>query len=250
MSRKLTVVIMVIGLAAGAGSIAAAPAVLRAYGPGGPFGPMNECARLFTAQTGIKVTVVAGPEGGWIARAKQDADLIFGGAEYMLSQFILRHPGLVDLATVTSLWVRRAGILVRKGNPKGIRGLSDLARPGVRLLVVAGAGQVAMWEDLAGRRGLIPKIRKNIGLIVPNTARGLAAWQKRPDLDAWVNFASWALRKKGLFDVVNIPDRDNLYRGTPIAVTAISRHRLAALRFIRFLKSPRAHAVFRKWGWK
>jgi accessory colonization factor AcfC len=250
MSRRWVVGITVLGLALGAGPAAAAPVTLRAYGPGGPFGPMNECARLFTAQTGIKVTVVAGPEGGWIARAKKDADLVFGGAEYMLSQFILRHPGLVDLKTVTSLWIRRAGILVRRGNPKGIRGLADLARPGIKLLVVAGAGQVAMWEDMAGRLGLIPKIRGNIALIVPNTARGLAAWQKRPDLDAWVNFASWARRKKDLFDVVQIPDRDNVYRGTPIAVTAISRNRGAALRFIRFLQGPRAHAVFRRWGWK
>jgi accessory colonization factor AcfC len=35
---------------------------LRVYGPGGPLDPMMECARAFSNQEGIHVTVIGGPE--------------------------------------------------------------------------------------------------------------------------------------------------------------------------------------------
>ena len=66
--------------------------VIRVYGPGGPLGPMKEAAEHFSAETGIKVEVTAGPESNWISQAKQDADIIFGGSEYMLQDFILTTP--------------------------------------------------------------------------------------------------------------------------------------------------------------
>ena len=92
--------------------------VLNVYGPGGPLGPMKECAEIFSRNRGVEVKVTAGPEDKWIEQAKQDADIIFGGAEYMLTQFVQKHPGLVDEKTRAEIYVRAAGILVRKGNPK------------------------------------------------------------------------------------------------------------------------------------
>lgn len=100
---------------------------LHVYGPGGPFGPINECAELFSQQTGHLVKVVAGPDPGWIDEARKNGDIFFSAAEYMLTRFISDYPNLVDPATRTELYTRRAGILVRPGNPKGIRGLADLS---------------------------------------------------------------------------------------------------------------------------
>lgn len=146
--------------------------VLNVYGPGGPFGPMKECAEMFSKAYEIEVKVVAGPTPQWIDKAKQDADLIFGGAEYMLTEFIQKYPGLVEEKTRASLYIRAAGILVRKGNPKKITSLSDLAKDGIKLIDVNGAGQVGLWEDMAGAHGLIPGIRKNIALSVTTSADG------------------------------------------------------------------------------
>lgn len=88
------------------------------YGPGGPQAVMAECAKVFSKKMSVPVKVVAGPEAKWIDQAKQNADVIFGGAEYMLTQFAIQHPGLIDSNTRTELYKRAAGILVRKGNPK------------------------------------------------------------------------------------------------------------------------------------
>jgi len=234
-----------------AGRANAAPSVvLNVYGPGGPAAPMKECATLFSKAHGVQVEVTAGPEAKWSAKAGQDADIIYGGAEYMLSQFVQKNPGLVDVTTRTELYPRAAGILVRKGNPKRIRSLADLARPGVRLVDVTGAGQLGLWEDLAGRHGLIPGIQNNILITVPSSADAIEKWKSLPQLDAWISYESWHLRLKDTTDLVRLPLRDRLYRGTPIAITKISKNRAQVAAFVAYLKSPAGHRVFQKWGWK
>lgn len=53
-----------------------------------------------------------------IQQAKEDADIIYGGSEYMMQNFVFNHPGMIDEKSRTELYARAAGILVRKGNPK------------------------------------------------------------------------------------------------------------------------------------
>ena len=223
---------------------------LHVYGPGGPLAPMKECAERYGAAHHVAIDVVGGPEPEWLERAAQDADVVFGGAEYMLSDFVRRHPGFVDEATRVSLYERPAAILVRKGNPKHIVALGDLARAGVHLLDVEGAGQTGLWEDVAGRAGLIAPIAKNIVVTTTTTKDGIAAWKSRPDIDAWISFASWHERLKDETDVVPLDSSIVLYRGTPIAIASATKHRALSAAWIAYLESPEAHEIFRRWGWR
>jgi accessory colonization factor AcfC len=224
--------------------------VLRVYGPGGPLGPLQECADLFSAANQVKVVVTASPEPQWFSQAQKDADLIFGGADYMLTDFALRQPAILDEKTRVELYVRPAGILVRKGNPKNIKSIADLARPGVRILDVNGAGQIGLWEDVAGKLGLIPAIQKNIAVSVRNSVQALDQWRADPKLDAWITFESWAYRLSEVADLVRLPEAQKIYRGTPIAIAKTAPNRELAEKFIAFLQTDQAHAVFQKWGWK
>ena len=223
---------------------------LNVYGPGGPKAAIEECSDMFSRMRGVTVKVTAGPEAKWIEQARSDADIIFGGAEYMLTQFALKHPNLVDAMERQELYPRAAGILVRKGNPKRIRSLKDLTRPGVRVIDVNGAGQLGLWEDLAGAKGLIPGIVRNIALSVETSAEAIEKWKQMPELDAWITYESWHYRLKDTTDLVKFPQREKIYRGTPIAITKITANRALAEDFIKFLQSDSAHAIFRKWGWK
>jgi accessory colonization factor AcfC len=223
---------------------------LHVYGPGGPLAPMREAAEIFSRNYGVKVTVVRGPEAQWIGQAMQNADLIYGGAEYMLTSFALDHPGLVDPATRTELHSRAAGILVRKGNPKRIRTFNDLAESGIRLVDVNGAGQLGLWEDIAGFQGLILAIQSNIAVSVRTSAEAIEIWNSRPEIDAWISYESWHYRLRDVTDLVKLHGRERILRGTPIAVTTISRQKELASAFIDFLKSHQGHEIFRKWGWE
>lgn len=223
---------------------------LYIYGPGGPFGPINECAQLFGNQSKIVVKVTAGPESNWIQSALKNADIIYGGAEYMLTHFSMKHSGLVDNSTRTELYKRGAAILVRPGNPKRIMTLKDLTKTGVHILDINGAGQFGLWEDLAGKQNLIAGIQHNIKKSFENTALGITAWESDTAYNAWITYGSWHYRLKEVTQLIKIPAAMNVYRGTPVALTTITRKKQMASRFIQFMQSQQGHRIFQKWGWE
>lgn len=223
---------------------------LHVYGPGGPAEPMKECAAAFTKQTGTAVEVTAGPETQWLDKALQDADVLYGGAEYMLTQTALAHPGLLDEKSRQSLYAREAAVLVRPGNPKHIRRLEDLTRPGVRLLDVNGAGQLGMPEDMARSPQLIAGLQRNVRTSVKSSAEAVQLWQQQPqEYDAWITYASWQPRLPGSL-LVRLPRAQRVYRGTPVALTQRTTLPAPAREFVAFLQSEAGHAIFRKWGWQ
>lgn len=110
---------------------------------------MKEAAQAFGAANKVTVTVVAGPTPQWVEKAKVDADVVFSGAENMMSDFAKALPGAFDLKSAEPMYLRPVAILVRPGNPKQIKGFRDVLTPGVKVLAVAGAGQNGLWEDVA-----------------------------------------------------------------------------------------------------
>ena len=223
---------------------------LYVYGPGGPFAPIDECAKIFGTKNNIIVKVTAGPESKWIETAKQNADLIYGGAAYMLMSFSMKYADFIDQNSRTELHKRGAAILVRPGNPKNIRSIKDLSKPGINILDVNGAGQLGLWEDIAGKKDAIEGIQKNIKQSFANTALGIAGWKEDKSFDAWINYESWHYRLKDITAVVKLRNSINVYRGTPIAITTNSKNKELSKQFIDFMKTKEGHTIFKKWGWK
>jgi accessory colonization factor AcfC len=226
---------------------------LRAYGPGGPAPAMRESAKVFGDKQGIKVEINAGPTPLWKDRAMKDADLIFSGSEYMMTDFLQKDvPGLIDASTVRSLYLRPSAILVRPGNPKGIQGVRDLVRPGLRILVVQGAGQLALWEDVAGRTGkvkLVEDLRRNIGFFAPNSAEAKKTWAGDPSYDAWLIWTIWQKENPAAADLIPTEPEHTIYRSCGIALTNRSERKALAREFADFLQSPEGQEIFLKWGW-
>ena len=228
-------------------------ATLHVYGPGGPAPAMREAAARFGTSRGITVVVSAGPTPAWKDQAKKDADLIYSGSEYMMTDFVRRDlPGVIDTATIRTLYLRPSALLVRPGNPKGITSVRDLTRPGIKLLVVEGAGQVGMWEDVAGRTGnvrLVGDLRRHIGAFAANSAEAKKLWNGDSSYDAWLIWTIWQKESPASADVVSIGPEHTVYRSTGIAVTNRSAQRTVAGEFADFLQSDEGRAIFRKWGW-
>lgn len=168
----------------------------------------------------------------------------------MLTAFALRNAGFLDAKSRVSLYDRAGGILVRKGNPKKIRSIQDLTANGIKLVDVNGAGQMGLWEDIAGRQGLIPALQRNILVSVESSAEAVALWKARPELDAWISYESWHFRLPDETSLVRIPEPERLYRSTPIAIAQRSTRKADAQAFMAHLLSDRCHDVFRRWGWR
>jgi accessory colonization factor AcfC len=214
---------------------------------------MREAAKAFEAKKGIRVEIIAGPTPTWKDQSTKDADLIFSGSEYMMTDFVGRDlPGLIDKETVRTLYLRPSAILVRPGNPKRIKGVKDLARPGVRILVVQGAGQVGMWEDVAGRTGsaaLVNGVRQNIGLAAPNSAEAKKVWNSDLSYDAWLIWTIWQKESPASADLVQTEPENTIYRSCGVAITTRSKNKVSAKEFAGFLQSPEGQKIFVKWGW-
>lgn len=249
MDKTLLIAIVFAGIAA---SFSAQADALRVYGPGGPAPAMREAAAAFEQKTGRAVAVVAGPTPQWIDKAKQDADIVFSGSETMMTDFVTAMAGRIEASQVEPLYLRAASILVRPGNPLKLQGLGDLFKPGRRILVVNGAGQNGLWEDMAGRTGDIDKVRslrKNIVVYARNSAEARQAWIDDPTLEAWIIWNIWQVANPKLADVVTVEEPYRIYRDTGVAITKSGREDKDAEHFVRFLQSAEGAAIFARWGW-
>ncbi|MFC0387662.1 substrate-binding domain-containing protein [Muricoccus vinaceus] len=225
---------------------------LRVYGPGGPLPAMREAAEAFRRIRGVEVQVTGGPTGSWIERARSDADVVFSGSETMMTDFIAAMGDSVEPSSVRPLYLRPSAILVRPGNPGRIAGLQDVMRPGRRVLVVNGAGQNGLWEDMAGRTGDIGKVRalrSNIVRFAANSAEARQAWIDDPSIEAWIIWSIWGVANPTLADIVEVEPEFRIYRDTGVALTRLGSTKEAARGFMDFLSSEAGAAIFGKWGW-
>jgi accessory colonization factor AcfC len=212
---------------------------LRVVGPGGPSEAMAECAEVFSRSRSVSVEVIKGPPERWLDRR---ADLIYGGFPQMLTALAEAHPEALSSTEIRELYERRIGLLVRRGNPRHLLTLADLAALDIQVLDV----QLEQMEEFQDR---VPGLRERLAASVRTGEEGMQAWLARPELDAWITFESWYRATSSDTDFIPLPGNIGALRPTVIAPTRWTARRTLALEFISFLCGPRAHDVFRRRGW-
>jgi len=138
------------------------------------------------------------------ARNVLHAGLVFSGSETIMSGFVAAMLAQLDPAAVRPLYLRPSVLPVRPGDPDRISGLRDLLKPGHRILVVAGAGQQGLWEDVAGRLGdmeTLRSFRASIAAYAASSAAATHLWMTDRTLDAWL---IWQFADPTLADQVAI----------------------------------------------
>jgi accessory colonization factor AcfC len=128
-----------------------------------------------------------------------------------------------------------------------------LSKPGHRILVVNGAGQQGLWEDVAGHLGDIDSVRA-FRAATSRRWRRTAPRQKRrgrkdKTLEAWLIWTIWQKANPTLADQVAVEPSDAIFRDTGVALTKRGETRPEAKQFVAFLASAEGAAIFRKWGW-
>ena len=242
--------LLTLSLTAIAATQASAQGLLRVYGSEGPAPAINEAAAVFGAKNNLKVNVVSGPPEKWLADAQSNADVIY--SEFMMSDFIANPDLGIDPDSVTPLYLRPSAVLVRPGNPKHIRDFPDLLKSRVGVMVVSGAGQVGLWEDMAGKQGdirVIRAFRKNIVFFAANSAEAMKTWDDRDDIDAWVTWNIWHMPLRDRAELVQVGDDYLIHRQCSIAITERAKANPLAEYFINFLKSPEGAKIFHSWYW-
>lgn len=210
--------------------------------------PVAEAIAAFEKENGVTIaTDYAGSEHllGKI-KPTRTGDLYLPGDRRYVD--LLAGSGLVK-SRHTVCWFVPA-ILVAKGNPKGIRSLEDLLRPGVKV----GVGD----ENACAIGKTTRKIFENNGHDWAEVAKGftyaaptvnaLGEHIEVGSLDAAIVWDGVATGYVDKAQAVPIPLERNVISTVEIAVLSCARHPEAAEKFAAFLSSEPGRALFRRHG--
>jgi molybdate transport system substrate-binding protein len=134
--------------------------------------------------------------------------------------------GLVDIPIVFAR--NRLEIAVAPGNPKGIRGLADLARTDL-IVVLADptvpAGKYAKQALAKAGVWVTPKsLELSVAAVLQRVESG--------DADVAIVYTTDVIGSGGKVEGVAIPDQDNVIAGYPIAIVKAAPNPVAARAFV------------------
>ncbi len=231
-------------------------------------GPMSELKKAFEAKSkDVVINLTSGV-------SRQLAERILKGER--CDVFASSSPAVIDedLMAKTIAGSGAAGaswyvvfsanemvVIVEKANPRGIRGLSDLAKPGVTFARATGDSDLATGrtiEFLNRASGLEGKPELAQAIIAksifdpskPTSVPEIVSAVREGRANAGVVYYSAAVAARGQVDIIRFPDIVNLSETIRNAATVPGKAQNpeAAIDFVRFLLTPEAHGILTATG--
>ena len=200
---------------------------------------MTETLKQFAAREGLPpIKTVYNGCGILVGQMKVGArpDMYFACDTSFMNQV----QDLFDKADVISS--NEMVIVVQKGNPKEIKELKDLMKPGIKLGVGEERQCALGWltKDVLDRTNLCEKVEKNIATRLTTGDMLIAAM---PALDAVIVYKSNAMFIKDRFDVIPV-DLPQHFAQQPVAVSKESKYRHLTERLLDAIRSGESQARF------
>jgi len=238
--------------------------VVRVFSARACAAPLEKAAKLFEQHSGIHVEIsvcsrhcaspvaeeATGETGGddFLLEISDAGihDLAIGGAEYLLDDGEIR--GIVRRHERRTIACRVSAIIIPAGNPKRVRSVEDMARPGVRVGVSVIDCLKGLWEDVAGRLGLMDKIRRNISYYA-NGCIAIVEAVAENQVDAAFGWTAFKHLEPDRIEIVEMPKEQQVLRGTGVGMLSFAKNTEAARKFMDFLTTPEARAFYKGYGW-
>ena len=216
--------------------------------------PTEEAARLFKETKGVDVQVTFGGSGFVLSQMKlaRKGDIYFPGSSDFMEK--AKKEKLVHRDTEKIITCLIPAINVQKGNPRNIRSLRDLLKPGVRLgiadpeTVCVGTYAVEVVE-----KNLSPeereRFRKNLATTVESCEKtaNIVSLKTVDAVIGWRVFQHWDPVR--IETVLLRPEEIPRIGYIPAAVSVFTNDRTLAEDFIQFLSAPEGQELFRKHGY-
>jgi molybdate transport system substrate-binding protein len=231
-------------------------------------GPMRELRKAFEAKhAGVTVNLTSGVSrelGGRIL--KGDTCDIFAPSSPAVIEDDLMNKNIAGVDKVAASWyvvfsANEMVVITAKGNPLGIRQVSDLARPQVKLVRVTGEKDLATGRTIEflkraaaqeGNPALAQKIVDSaiVDPAKPATVPDTVNAVKDGRANAGVVYYSAALAARNDVDIVRFPDNVNMSEAIRNAATVPGTARSAkeAVEFVGFLLSDEARQILKDTG--
>jgi molybdate transport system substrate-binding protein len=254
MRKWLAVVTFVLGAVAVQGGETVTPAAnlsgrLLVYCAAGVREPVQEIARHFEAATGVKVDLTFANSGqllGQIATTRQ-GDLYVPGDIGFARQAEGRQ--LVNGKPQTFCHFVPA-ILVRKGNPKGVKTVADLTKPGLKLALADPSAAIGnLQSGIFKKNNLdLAALRANTA-VTPATVTDVALAVKLGTVDAGIVWDAVGRMFPSDADIVTIPAESNVVGTVAACMLKATKNPAAAKAFLAFLVSAEGRAILRDKGY-
>ena len=202
---------------------------------------IDRTIRDFEQREGVRVTRVYNGCGVLVAQMKagQTPDAYFACDREFMQQVAELFPSPENVAQ------NELVILVQKGNPKGIKSLKDLAKPGLRV-GVGHEKQCAMgWltQKTLKAEKVETAVMENVTVQSPSGDM-LVNQMRAGSLDAAVAYLSNAAGASEFLDAVRIKGLPCSVATQPFAVAKSTEHRQLATRLLERLKSAESRQRF------
>ncbi len=221
------------------------PQAVSVFSGAGLKAPMQEIGTAFTEKYGIPVEFNYGGGGTLVSQMNltRKGDVLIVGSTREFDA--AKKQGLVSDYVLVAYHV--PVIVVQKGNPKEIKSLSDLARPGVKVALAnieataIGKAGAQMFKKL----NITDEVEKNV-VTRTATINELVTIMSTGQADATIMTLDNA--KSQTMEIITIPLADNDVLVTPISVTTYTANKDAAELFVSYVASDEGKAFFAKHG--
>jgi len=253
MQTKKIIIVTVLCLAVTVGVLAFARAAqgstrLMVHAGAGIRPPLDDLGELFEKKTGTRVDYNYKGSGCLLADIcfSQKGDGYIPGELFYVEQAKAR--GMITKSRVVASM--STVVIVQKGNPKGIEGLKDLTRPGLRVGLgdpeAVAVGRAAN-ESLV-KAGILKRVRRNVVMQALNVVE-LGIGVKLNHLDAAIVWDATAHLFEGDVERLDLPAEWQVHSPIPVAVLKFAEQPKEAEAFMNFLASEEAAKVFRAHGY-
>ncbi len=212
----------------------------------------EEVVKTFERKEGVKVNITFGGSGFVLSQmslAKQ-GDIYFpGSSDYME---IAKKKGLVFPESERYVVYLVPAINVQKGNPRNVRSLKDLARPGVNVAIANPEGVcVGLYAVETIEKNLSQAeraaLKKNIVNYTESCEKTATAISLKA-VDAVIGWRVFQYWDPSRIETVALKKNEVTRVGyIPIAISTFTKQRALAQKFIDFILSDEGRAVFKKY---
>lgn len=211
---------------------------------------MNEIGTLYEAENkGAKITFTFGSSGSLQTQIEEGApsDIFMSAAKKQMDA--LKGKDLILTETRKDLLLNDVVLIVPKGSDKEIAGYEDVLTGKVSKIALGEpksvpAGQYAE-EIFTFLKGLdTVKVKAVYG----SDVRQVLTWVESGDVDCGVVYKTDAATSKNVTVVAKAPEGSHQPVVYPVAVLKSSKQADAAAKFLTYLSSEKAGAVFEKYG--
>ncbi len=211
--------------------------------------PMAEIARIFEKKHYVKIHIIPGGSKALLKTIKtaKKGDLYLPGSE----GYVLKNKNL--FLDYKEVGYNQLGLVVKKGNPKHIKGLDDLLRTDIKVVLCnyklssCGKETKKVLTKYKGEEFFYTVLDRCVEVVLdsrPLNDRVKTVADVGPN---WKATAKWKGNKEYL-DVIDIPAAKK--HRLLLAVVKYSKNKKLAEEFLKFATSPKGLEIMKKYGFR